>query len=117
MEDWNQCPSDFSVGEFYGGDLEGVRQKLNYLQNLGVEVIYFNPLFVSPSNHKYDIQDYDHIDPHYGKIVVDEGELLQSGTTDNSRATRYVNRVTNLKNLEASNAFLRSWSERSTPEE
>lgn len=44
MEDWNQCPSDFSVGEFYGGDLEGVRQKLNYLQNLGVEVIYFNPL-------------------------------------------------------------------------
>ena len=105
MEDWNQCPSDFSVGEFYGGDLEGVRQKLNYLQNLGVEVIYFNPLFVSPSNHKYDIQDYDHIDPHYGKIVVDEGKLLQSGTTDNSKATRYVNRVTNLKNLEASNAF------------
>ncbi len=42
-------------------------------QNLGVEVIYFNPLFVSPSNHKYDIQDYDYIDPHYGKIVVDEG--------------------------------------------
>ena len=105
MEDWNQCPSDFSVGEFYGGDLEGVRQKLNYLQNLGVEVIYFNPLFVSPSNHKYDIQDYDHIDPHYGKIVVDEGELLQSGTTDNSKATRYVNRVTNRENLEASNAF------------
>ncbi len=35
MEDWNQCPSDFSVGEFYGGDLEGVRQKLGYLQNLG----------------------------------------------------------------------------------
>lgn len=82
-----------------------MRQKLGYLQNLGVEVIYFNPLFVSPSNHKYDIQDYDHIDPHYGKIVVDEGELLQSGTTDNSKATRYVNRVTNLKNLEASNAF------------
>lgn len=117
MEDWNQCPSDFSVGEFYGGDLEGVRQKLDYLQNLGVEVIYFNPLFVSSSNHKYDIQDYDHIDPHYGKIVADEGELLQSGTTDNSRATRYVNRVTNRENLEASNAFLRSWSERSTPEE
>ena len=47
MEDWNQCPSDFSVGEFYGGDLEGVRQKLGYLQNLGVEVIYFNPLFLT----------------------------------------------------------------------
>lgn len=69
MDSWDQCPSDFSVAEFYGGDLEGVRQKLDYLQNLGVEVIYFNPLFVSPSNHKYDIQDYDYIDPHYGKIV------------------------------------------------
>ncbi len=105
MEDWNECPSDFSVGEFYGGDLEGVRQKLDYLQNLGVEVIYFNPLFVSPSNHKYDIQDYDHIDPHYGKIVSDGGALLSAGETDNSKATRFVRRVTDKANLEASNQF------------
>lgn len=47
---------------------------MDYLQDLGVEVIYFNPLFVSPSNHKYDIQDYDYIDPHLGKIVSDEGD-------------------------------------------
>ena len=51
--------------------------KMDYLQDLGIEVIYFNPLFVSPSNHKYDIQDYDYIDPHIGKIVDDGGELLQ----------------------------------------
>ena len=105
MEDWNECPSDFSVGEFYGGDLEGVRQKLDYLQNLGVEVIYFNPLFVSPSNHKYDIQDYDYIDPHYGKIVSDGGALLAAGETDNSKAARFVRRVTDKANLEASNQF------------
>lgn len=105
MENWEDCPSDFSVAEFYGGDLEGVRQKLDYLQELGVEVVYFNPLFVSPSNHKYDIQDYDYIDPHYGKIVEDEGELLQDGVSDNRRASRYVNRVTNRRNLEASNQF------------
>lgn len=105
MEDWNQCPSDFSVAEFYGGDLEGVRQKLDYIQRLGVEVIYFNPLFVSPSNHKYDIQDYDYIDPHYGKIVSDKGELLAEGVSDNRRATRYVDRVTNHENLNASNHF------------
>ena len=49
--------------------------KMDYLQDLGIDVIYFNPLFVSPSNHKYDIQDYDYIDPHFGKIVMDEGEL------------------------------------------
>ena len=48
--------------------------KLDYLQDLGVQVIYLNPVFVSPSNHKYDIQDYDYIDPHFGKIVSDEGD-------------------------------------------
>ena len=47
--------------------------KMDYLQDLGIEVIYFNPLFVSPSNHKYDIQDYDYIDPHIGKIVRTTG--------------------------------------------
>ncbi|MCQ2536223.1 MAG: glycoside hydrolase family 13 protein [Lachnospiraceae bacterium] len=103
MDSWNQPASDFSVAEFYGGDLEGVRKKLDYLKGLGVEVIYFNPLFVSPSNHKYDIQDYDYIDPHYGKIVHDEGELLAEGVTDNREATRYIDRVTNKENLEASN--------------
>lgn len=105
MEDWNQVPSDFSVAEFYGGDLEGVRQKLDYIQGLGVEVIYFNPLFVSPSNHKYDIQDYDYIDPHFGKIIEDGGELLAPGVRDNRMATRHVKRVTNQKNLDASNEF------------
>ena len=79
------------VREFYGGDLQGVRDKLDYLQDLGVEVVYFNPLFVSPSNHKYDIQDYDYIDPHYGKIVDDGGEVLPNGVTDNSQATKYKN--------------------------
>lgn len=74
-----------------------------------MEVIYFNPLFVSPSNHKYDIQDYDYIDPHYGKIVEDGGGLLKDGVSDNRKAERYINRVTNKKNLEASNRFLQSW--------
>ena len=53
--------------------------KLDYLQDLGVQVLYFNPLFVSPSNHKYDIQDYDYIDPHLGVIVEDGGEVLPEG--------------------------------------
>lgn len=104
-DQWEKCPENFSVGEFYGGDLEGVRKKLDYLSDLGVEVIYFNPLFVSPSNHKYDIQDYDHIDPHFGKIVEDEGELLFGSDQDNRNATRYRTRVTSQKNLQASNEF------------
>ncbi len=106
VDNWNKCPARyFGVAEFYGGDLAGVMKKMDYLQDLGVEVLYFNPLFVSPSNHKYDIQDYDYIDPHYGVIVEDEGTLLQSGETDNVRATRYIKRVTDRKNLEASNAL------------
>ena len=76
---------------------------MDYLEKLGVKAIYFNPLFVSPSNHKYDTQDYDYIDPHFGKIVVDEGDVLKDGETDNSKATKYISRVTNKKNLEASN--------------
>ena len=59
VDDWNHYPEAMDVRNFYGGDLQGVWDKLDYLQDLGVEVIYFNPLFVSPSNHKYDIQDYD----------------------------------------------------------
>lgn len=103
VKNWEKCPENLSVDEFYGGDLEGVIQKMDYLQELGIEVIYFNPLFVSPSNHKYDTQDYDYIDPHYGKIVVDEGEVLPEDCRDNSKATKYISRVTDKRNLEASN--------------
>ena len=103
VTNWNKYPANMGVREFYGGDLQGVMDKLDYLQDLGIEVVYFNPLFVSPSNHKYDIQDYDYIDPHYGKIVDDGGEVLPNGVTDNSQATKYKKRTTGLKNLEASN--------------
>ncbi len=105
VEDWDRYPAQMDVREFYGGDLQGVLNKMDYLQDLGIEVIYFNPLFVSPSNHKYDIQDYDYIDPHFGKIISDRGELLTPGDKDNSHAGRYIDRVTNKANLEASNSL------------
>ncbi len=103
VEDWNKYPATMGVREFYGGDLQGVMDKMDYLQDLGIDVIYFNPLFVSPSNHKYDIQDYDYIDPHFGKIVNDTGNLLEPWQKDNKDATRYINRIANKENLEASN--------------
>lgn len=103
VTEWDKYPAIMGVREFYGGDLQGVLDKMDYLEKLGIEVIYFNPLFVSPSNHKYDIQDYDYIDPHFGKIVMDEGDLLAEGEWENNKATRYINRVTNKANLEASN--------------
>ena len=120
VTDWFKYPAAMGVREFYGGDIAGVWQKLDYLQELGVDAIYFNPIFVSPSNHKYDIQDYDYIDPHFGKIVKDEGEVLHrdengnlmcDGTYPNKYATKYVCRVTDKENLEASNRFFAEFVE------
>lgn len=111
VEDWYRWPQSMDVRDFYGGDLQGVWDKLDYLQELGVDVIYFNPIFVSPSNHKYDSQDYDYIDPHYGKIVSDGGDSLNWGDKDNSHASKYIKRVTDYENLEASNAFFAQFVE------
>lgn len=103
VENWMEPPAVDGTRQFYGGDLQGVIDKLEYLEKLGVEVIYFNPIFVSPSNHKYDTQDYDYIDPHFGKIVNDNGKLLKDGDNNNEHAQRYKVRTTDLANLEASN--------------
>ena len=105
VEDWDEYPKAMDVRHFYGGDLQGILDKLDYLQDLGIEVIYMNPIFVSPSNHKYDTQDYDYIDPHFTVIKNDGGELLPPGELDNKKATRYIKRVVCKENLEASNEF------------
>ena len=52
--------------EKFGGNLEGIRQRLSYLQNLGITGIYFNPIMKAESNHKYDTTDYTKIDPAFG---------------------------------------------------
>lgn len=52
--------------DFFGGDLKGVEEKLDYLQDLGVTCLYLNPIFESHSNHRYDTADYSHIDPLLG---------------------------------------------------
>ena len=106
VDDWYRLPDAMDVRSFYGGDLKGVLDKLDYLQDLGVEVVYLNPIFVSPSNHKYDIQDYDYVDPHFGVIVNDGGETLPEWENDNARASKYIQRVTDRENLEASNELL-----------
>lgn len=53
-------------GRFFGGDIRGLTEKLGYLKELGVSGIYLNPVFESPSYHKYDTADYRHIDDHFG---------------------------------------------------
>ena len=64
---WGELP-DRRQGarEFFGGDLDGIRERLPYLEALGVSTLYLNPIFVSPSSHKYDTVDYYRVDPHLG---------------------------------------------------
>jgi glycosidase len=54
--------------DYYGGDLKGVTEKLDYLKQLGITAIYFNPIFDAGSNHGYDTQDYRRIDPYFGNL-------------------------------------------------
>ncbi|MCF7889782.1 glycoside hydrolase family 13 protein [Candidatus Bipolaricaulota bacterium] len=70
VEDWGEKPTR---NNFFGGDLAGVKSKLDYLEELGITAIYLNPIFNSPSNHKYDTTDYYEVDPRFG-----DTELLKS---------------------------------------
>ncbi|MBP3655922.1 MAG: glycoside hydrolase family 13 protein [Clostridia bacterium] len=70
---WDEMPflnvsenGDNFASDFFGGNLEGVRQKLPYLKEMGVSVIYFNPIFDARTNHKYDTSDYMRVDPMFG---------------------------------------------------
>lgn len=75
MQNWNDRPyySKNPKGEvthwpFFGGTLEGIRQKLLYLKSMGAGAIYLNPIFTASSNHKYDTADYLEIDPSFGTM-------------------------------------------------
>lgn len=54
----------------YGGDLQGILDKLDYLESIGVTTVYLNPIFDSPSNHKYDGRDFQKIDPNFGDLAL-----------------------------------------------
>ncbi|MDO4490030.1 MAG: alpha amylase N-terminal ig-like domain-containing protein [Lachnospiraceae bacterium] len=69
IKDWNAAPGRYPEThcmDFYGGDLKGIKEKIPYLKELGVTCIYLNPIFISPTIHKYDCIDYEHVDPHFG---------------------------------------------------
>jgi len=62
-EPWGGTPTP---GNFFGGDLRGIILRLDYIASLGVNALYLNPVFASPSNHKYNTTDYLRIDPAFG---------------------------------------------------
>ncbi len=64
---WNELPTRAgNVFEHFGGDLPGITKRLDYLEELGVNGIYLNPIFTSPSNHRYDIQNFLSGRPAFG---------------------------------------------------
>jgi len=65
LKDWNDTES-IRFDDFYGGDLPGIAEKLEYLKDLGFTGIYMTPIFLSDSNHKYNTFDYEMIDPDFG---------------------------------------------------
>lgn len=73
VQDWNAAPryhkdqyGRISTWDFYGGNLEGIRERLGYLKSMGISVIYLNPIFEAASNHRYDTADYLRVDPMLG---------------------------------------------------
>ncbi len=81
VKDWNAVPEEFDKTnclDFYGGDLIGIRQKIPYLKELGVNALYLNPIFYAATIHKYDCLDYFKVDPHFGgdQALIDLVEEL-----------------------------------------
>jgi hypothetical protein len=74
VPDWNELKLEYPAypgapmknNIVYGGNLDGIRRRLDYLASLGVTLLYLTPIFSSPSNHKYDTADYETVDPLFG---------------------------------------------------
>ncbi len=84
--DWEKAMSDDFYEPLrrrrYGGDLAGVIEKLEYLADLGINTIYFNPLFYARSLHKYDGNTYHHIDPYFGPDPDGDLQMMAEETAD-----------------------------------
>lgn len=75
IEPWGQAPTP---SNFFGGDLQGVIDHLDYLKDLGITAIYFTPIFEATTNHKYDTEDYFKIDQHFGSNETFKELIKQS---------------------------------------
>lgn len=74
----------------YGGDLQGVLDGLDYLEDLGVTALYLNPVFMAPSLHKYDGSTYHHIDPTFGPDPEGDRRIIKSETPDDPSTWRWT---------------------------
>lgn len=88
MDAWEKSLAPDAYGTMhhrrYGGDFQGIIDKLDYLKDLGVTAIYFNPIFESTSLHKYDARSYHHADPHFGPDPEGDKAMITEETGDPS---------------------------------
>jgi len=71
----------------YGGDIQGIIDRLGHIQRLGADAIYLNPVFTSPSHHKYDGESFHHIDPHFGPDPEGDKRLAAAAKETEDPAT------------------------------
>jgi hypothetical protein len=76
-----------AANRHYGGDIQGIQSELPYLRSLGVTAIYLNPVFRSPSIHKYDTTDYLHVDEAFGQ-AIDPAEI--AGETEDPATWKWT---------------------------
>lgn len=81
-----QFGGEYKSNDFFGGNLRGIIKKLPYLEELGITVIYLNPIFKAASNHKYDTGSYEEIDPMFG----DEETFSELCTEAGKRGIRII---------------------------
>ena len=107
--------------DFFGGDLAGIREKLPYLQSLGVSCIYLNPIFEATSNHRYDTGDYETIDPLLGtredlRALCDAAHacgirvILDGVFSHTGDDSRYFNKYGHYKDSHASHGSGSRWA-------
>ena len=99
LKDWDDLPEGYCRAyqgvtcdegplgrDFFGGDLKGIRERLDYLEDLGVTAIYLNPVFQAPSNHLYDTTDYHRVDPYFGN----QGTLVSLADLAEERGIKVI---------------------------
>ena len=117
-QDWNE---DITIGpdsngiwnaDFYGGDIKGIIEKLDYIKSLGVSILYLSPIVWSQSNHRYDASDYEQVDPYAGtnkdlKALCDKAHkkgmrvILDAVFNHTGNDSRYFNEYNHFKELGA----------------
>lgn len=102
--------------DFYGGDIKGITKKLDYIQSLGVSILYLSPPFSSQSNHRYDTSEYEKIDPYAGcnedlKELCDEAHkrgmkvVLDAVFNHTGSDSKYFNKFGTFNNLGAYQSY------------